>query len=773
VDEAEATTLRRNARLDAGAASAAAPAELEPPRRHRLGRTIRRYTVRQLAQAFVVIVAVFAVAVLAAELVDYSDLVINRGFGASEVGTIALHRMVPVLARTLPFALLVAALTAVGRMGADRALLALEASGIPALRLSRPIVSFSLVVALVALAISWEVTPRMNRALNAAIGEAAARNPGGSLRGGFVASFGDWRIEAREVSSDGEHLRGVTAYAPPLGETLFARRGRFEEQVGGHARIVLEDGVFLMPVQGQLSQVRFEELDQEIDLDAGSVHVVDPISAASAAELFESMRAGASARERREAAAELHSRVAFPLSSALFGWIAVPLLLARGARVSRAGGAALGLATTIAYYGLVQAGYGLVRSESVPVAAAVWLPNALLAVCAGWLTLRVRRGLLRESLRTRLAIRRGHDRVSAAPRSHRRILDRYVFSRFVELTLLCFAALLLAYLLIDVMDNLKWFTRYGSTPSEILRYYGARMPLLFSRVLPLALVAASALTTSLFVASGELLGMRACGISAARTVTPIVAACVLLAAFYHVLANEWTPHASALASRIKNFEIKNRSASRHSVWQQADDSLYEIEWFDPLAGVAEGVTFYELAPDGLPLSRTDALRARHIGNGVWQLGESLRTVISPTSIERVKAQAYATLGDDVPAEADSGDLPLRDLRREIRNAERDGYDATPLRVEAHLRRASPLACVVLPALALVFATIGPPFATLGQMILVSFALALSHGLLTAVGASLGNGGALPPVLAGWAPIGLVAFGGALMGWRARASERRR
>jgi lipopolysaccharide export system permease protein len=403
----------------------------------------------------------------------------------------------------------------------------------------------------------------------------------------------------------------------------------------------------------------------------------------------------------------------------------------------------------------------------------MWLPNAVLALCAALLTWWVSRAHLRESWRTRLAERRKLEEGVRPPRSHRRILDRYVFRRFVELTALCFGVLLLAYLLMDVMDNLKWFTRYGSTPSEILRYYAARMPLLVSRVLPLALVAAAALTTSLFVASGELLGMRACGISAARTVTPIVASCMLLAAFYHLLANEWTPHASALASRIKNTEIKNRSATRHSVWHRSSGSLYEIAWLDPLAGVAEGVTFYELGEDGLPVSRTDAARARHIGNGVWQLADAVRTEITPSRINRVEAQAYASLGDELPAEVDSGDLPLRELGRQIRDAERDGYDATPLRVEAHLRRASPLACVVLPALALAFATLGPPFATLAQMILVSFALALAHGLLTALGASLGNGGALPPALAGWGPISLVAGVGAWIGWRTRSRERKR
>jgi len=217
-------------------------------------------------------------------------------------------------------------------------------------------------------------------------------------------------------------------------------------------------------------------------------------------------------------------------------------------------------------------------------------------------------------------------------------------------------------------------------------------------------------------------------------------------------------------------EIKNRDATRHQVWQQSPESLYEIAWLDPLAGQAEGLTLYELE-DGLPKSRTDAVRARHIGNGVWNLGEALVTEIQPNSISQTLAPTYVKLGDDLPAEVDTGDLPLRDLQQAIRDAIRDGYPATAMQVEAHLRRAAPLACVVLPSLALAFAMIGPPFATLGQMILVSFALALAHGLLTALGASLGNGKVLPPALAGWGPIAVVAASGLLIAWRARASVR--
>jgi lipopolysaccharide export system permease protein len=737
----------------------------------RLGPTVQRYTIRLIASSLGLLVAIFAFVVLAAELVDYSDLVINRGFGASEVGTIVLYRMVPVIAETLPFALLVAALTAMGQLGAERALLALEAAGVEPLRLIRPIFGFSLCVTAVALALSWEVTPRMNAALNDAIARAATRNPGGSLHAGTPSSFGAWRIEAREVSSSGEQLRGVAAYAPPIGETIFASRGSFTHENDQRARIAFENGLFLMSVAGQLAEVRFDRLEEDIDLDTGPVHVVEPLTAESATHLLELARSDPDPITRRNAWTELHGRVALPLSAALFGWLAVPLLLLRG-RPSRAGGTALGIAVTVSYYALVQFGHGLTRSQSIPVAAAIWFPNAVLAACAAWLTLRVRRGRLRETLRNRIAARRAQVSGGRPPRAHRRILDRYVLARFVEMTGICFAALLLAYLLIDVMDNLKWFTRYGSTPSEILRYYAARLPLLVSRVLPLALIASAALTTSLFVASGELLGMRACGIRAARMVTPIVVACVLVAGFYHLLSNEWTPQATALARHIKNVEIKGRDTTRHSVWQQIGHSLYQIGWLDPLAGVAEGVTFYDLGEDGLPRSRTDAVSARHIGNGVWQLADAVRTDIEPTSIARSRSQAYAKIGDDVPAEVETGDLTLRELDREIQSAEQDGYDATPLRVQAELRLAAPLACVVLPALALAFATIGPPFPTLGQMILVSFALALAHGLLTALGASLGNGGALPPAVAGWGPITVVAAIGALIDWRARENVRK-
>ena len=137
-------------------------------------------------------------------------------------------------------------------------------------------------------------------------------------------------------------------------------------------------------------------------------------------------------------------------------------------------------------------------------------------------------------------------------------LPRYVSSQFVRMVVACVFGLVLAYFIIDIFDNLKWFNQYGATAAEIGRYYSARLPVLAARIVPMALLIAVALTISLIGANGELLGMRACGIPVFRVLAPVWLICGLAVPADHLLANEIVPRASEEASRLKQTEIKNR-----------------------------------------------------------------------------------------------------------------------------------------------------------------------------------------------------------------------
>jgi lipopolysaccharide export LptBFGC system permease protein LptF len=84
------------------------------------GLTLYRYVAREALRPTLFALIGLTAVVLTTRVLQYSELVINRGVEARSVTTILFYESVPVAARMLPFAVLVGALVGLGRMGADR-----------------------------------------------------------------------------------------------------------------------------------------------------------------------------------------------------------------------------------------------------------------------------------------------------------------------------------------------------------------------------------------------------------------------------------------------------------------------------------------------------------------------------------------------------------------------------------------------------------------------------------------------------------------------------
>ena len=93
------------------------------------------------------------------DLLGFSDLVINRGLGPAAVGWIAFYELIPLLSRTLPFAVLVGTLVGLGRLRSDRELLAIEAAGLARRHLVLPILGFATAMTLLGLGFSLLTAP--------------------------------------------------------------------------------------------------------------------------------------------------------------------------------------------------------------------------------------------------------------------------------------------------------------------------------------------------------------------------------------------------------------------------------------------------------------------------------------------------------------------------------------------------------------------------------------------------------------------------------------
>jgi lipopolysaccharide export system permease protein len=735
-----------------------------PPPKHRRPRfTLYRYVAFEALRPTGFGLLGLTAVVLTTNILGYSDLVINRGIGAGEVGWLLFYESVPVATRMFPFAVLLGCLVALGRMGADREILVLEAPGVAAARLVWPVSSFAGVAMIVALLLGVYATPWANSRFDQALSEISRTKPWAQLRAGTVNEFGGWQLEAREVSPSGDELHGVLLWVPEIGETAFARAGTLAASEDGSIEITLHDGSVVLPPQKGLRQLRFDtvttilpESDAALERNEWERMPGLPIDELLAlARSFVPTEWDSFSR----AALELHRRFAYAAATLVFGILAVPLFVARG-KFSRSGGGVMGLICTIAYYGLMQFAEGLVQGDVVGVALGAWLPNLVLGALAAVLLFRaLRERALGHSFdrrqRPRWLPQRKPRQLKRKPRRY--ALPRYVGGRFLQFVFLSFSVLFVAYLLIDVMDRLSWFALHDATTIEVMRFYGARVWLLASRAVPMALLVATSLTVSLLVVEGELFGMRACGISAPRALLPVLAIVTVIAPLYFLLNNVVVPRTNALADELKRTEIKGeyyshqRERREAGYWYRSGNQLLEAARFDPDRGWAQDITIFDLGEDGLPTGRTDASRGQHIGQGWWRLANPMRIELNGHRLERVPAPRHAQLGETVHAEVDTMHMSVRGIAHEVERVEADGFDATPFRVDYHARIAEPFACILLPAVVLFFAVGGPPFPGPAQTLLVGGILGVSYILMVAVSLSLGRGGAVPPVVGAWSP----------------------
>jgi lipopolysaccharide export system permease protein len=722
----------------------------------RLGITLRWYIARELIRPTVLALGGLSALVLTKDMLGFSDLVINRGFGLSAVAIIAFYELLPLLSQTLPFAVLVGALVGLGRLKSDFEILSMEAAGISGRRLVYPVCLYTTALMVIGLLLSLFAAPWATRSLAATLQRMAAENPGLSLRSGTVYDFSKVKMVAREVSARGDQLRGVLLWIPEPGQIIFAERGELSPLNTETTQLALYDGVMLPAPPQRNEETRFGTYYYTLQENPTPPQKeVELLAGAPTGELRAIMATTSDQRTALRARVEWHRRIAYPAAAVAFGVLAVALVVV-SLRFSRAAGGVSGLIATVVYYGLTQLGEGLIYTSLVPVWCGVWAPNILVILFALLLFWHRGRWIVLSQKASRESTTDGeHAQARPIPHTGRYILQRYVARQYLPLMLLSLGLLFVGYLLVDVLERLQWFARHQASAFDVLRFYGARSPLLLSRVLPMALLLAAALTVSLLSANREIIAMRACGVAVARALAPIL----LIAAFF-IPASLWlneeiVPKTNAHADRLKDEEIKNKgpeaNLKRQMIWYQDNTHLYQATQLNPKLGEAQGLSIYELGENGLPTSRTDARIARHVGNGVWELTDPVRIGISDQGLQTLPATSRAQLGEAPSTTLDTMHLNVRQLKKGIRDAEASGYNATPYRVDLYTKLAAPLACFLLPTVALFFAITGPPFPGPAVTILVSSSLGVGYILLTGVSTSLGYGAALPPLLAGWGP----------------------
>lgn len=344
------------------------------------------------------------------------------------------------------------------------------------------------------------------------------------------------------------------------------------------------------------------------------------------------------------------------------------------------------------------------------------------------------------------------------------MLDRYLFRQFFTAFSICFAGLLILWLLIDLSDNLNDLRQSDDFAVETVRFYLLQFPAVFVLITPYSLLLSLLYCLGRLSRSREIVAMIQTGRGVTRVVAPLIGSAMLAAAACAIFNYHWAPWAEGY-KEILLIEAKGGQrvlASNVLYFDGNSRRLWKIGSFPFDHTKGEPLLDVEVTSQrrgGGIKSRLKAPRAtwnkqdRHWYFEDAELGKFEPG--QPPTFEKPPSPLVRTTWRETPWQLIKPGLAapylgIPDLNSWLlANRDIEWADKRPYLTQWHHRWAQPFVCVVTVLLA---APLGIVFSRRGATGGVALAVFLCAGMLflSTISLALGESGYLPPAVAAWA-----------------------
>jgi len=382
---------------------------------------VDRYLAREIVPPFLVAILAFLVFIGLQLVISLSDTVFARGSGALELLRLVLYKLPTLFSYAIPAAALLATFLALGRLAADRELLAFQTLGYSLRRLTVPFLLFGALVSGASFALGEFVVPSAEAAYRQKFLTILYRGAIPQVQQAvfFRGLYGEIYYVER---SEGERLMGILVYDltgriyPVEGRfptVITAQEGRFQ---GGTLELTAGRVLRFAP-DGSLNElVRFERLTVEVEEDLRRAVLGGKTPAEmSLRELGERINLlQRSGLDPRSLIVEYHSKIAVSVAAFVFVLFGAPLGVLLGRR-GRAAGAIAGFLLAAAAQGMFVWTRTLAQRGIIPPYLGAWLPHIGFGVLGLFLLVAVDRLRLRGVLPFLFLLAVGSLHTGAAP----------------------------------------------------------------------------------------------------------------------------------------------------------------------------------------------------------------------------------------------------------------------------------------------------------------------------------------------------------------------
>ena len=772
-------------------------------------RIIDRYVIREIIPPFLIALLVFTFILIIPFIIELAEQMIAKGVEWTVLLQLMATLVPGVVALTIPMALLIGILVALGRLSADREVVVLMACGVSPYRLLQPILFLGVICWGVASWVMLEAMPNANQTFREISNKIVMDRAEGEVRPRvFFEDFPNLVLYVDEVPIGGGGWNNVLAADSrnPAEQVIYlAKHGRMViDREAKTIQMVLDEGTRHRTNLTDPNGYEVAKFESTIlSLDPETVFPRQGPARGDRELRVEELYAKAEefkaqGQSPHNQVMEIHKKFSIPVACFVFALVG----LALGASSRKDGKLAafvLGIGVIFSYYVVMYGGEALAKGHWLPAWLAMWLPNFVLGAVGlgllsarsrsagapiritlpGWFTRR-RAAAAAETATAETANVAGVATAGPSTTRYRRVvivlkvpqfslpgprlLDVYLAKQYLRILGMTTVGMLgLFYISTFIDKSDKWFK--GQTSFQMLaEFLFWSTPEWLTYILAIAVLLSALVTIGLLTKNSELIVMRACGISLYRTALPLVVFALIGSAVLVLMQERVLATANRNAARL-NHIIRTGSPQTFGVMNRKwivgrNGEVYHYQFYDPRKRELNSLSVFDFDEAGHTIrSRTFAARAVYApvaGAPQWRLEQGWSRDFTAKSRSGEFAQFRERM---LPLEAaeyfvtetrEPDLMNFGQLRTYIGELRASGYNVLEHEVGLYRKTAFPFVTIVMTLIAVPFAvSTGKRGAMYG--IGIGIVLALVYWVMISIFAAFGVGGLLDPMLAAWAP----------------------
>ena len=175
-----------------------------------MNKIISRYIFKEIAFSFFIILFVLTFVLLMGKMLQIMDLMVNKGISVFIIAKLIIYLLPAFMLFTIPIALLIAILIAMGRLSADNEITVLKASGVSLGQIYYPIAIASLITFIITIIVGYFLVPQSNFATKRLLFTIAQQNASiGIKEKVFNADFKGILLYADKIDPKGNYMENV------------------------------------------------------------------------------------------------------------------------------------------------------------------------------------------------------------------------------------------------------------------------------------------------------------------------------------------------------------------------------------------------------------------------------------------------------------------------------------------------------------------------------------------------------------------------------------